>query len=247
MKKVCIALLIMVILSGIGVGIYYGFFFKPEEPPIITEPPVQELTPAEKIIVDTALTQTQATRRIVDVKMPTFSNLSDYSFQEVINKKIADSINPYINEIAIVADETSKARYEYKVDFERYNNDNYVSIVVLQNYYTGPSGMRSNVWKDTYTVDVVNNKELRLVDVCAFSNYKDVIVYEVNRIAKEKNINLIAGNGLQDIPDTQRFYIKDKKLYIYFEPASIAPYLDGEMHFEMPFMFDNGKFILGIQ
>ena len=32
-----------------------------------------------------------------------------------------------------------------------------------------------------------------------------------------------------------------EKLYIYFEPASIAPYLDGEMHFEMPFKFENEK------
>lgn len=244
MKKVCIALLILVILSGIGVGIYYGFFYKPEEPPIIVPPPVVELTPAEKIIVTDKKTETQTTRRIVNVKMPTFSNLSDYSFQEIINKKIADSIDPYINEINIVADETSKVRYEYKVDYERYNNTNYVSIVVLQDYYTGPSGMRTNVWKDTYTVDVVNNRELRLVDVCSTSDYKNIIVGEVNRIAKEKNINLIAGNGLQDIPDTQRFYIKDEKLYIYFEPASIAPYLDGELHFEMPFKFEDGKFIL---
>ena len=163
---------------------------------------------------------------------------------EIINKEIADSINPYVNEIAVVADESlpSTVKYKYEVSFERFNNENYISLVVLQNYATG--GMRSNTWKDTYTIDVLNNRKITLADICDFEDYKEVIVEEVNRQADENNISLIAGNGLSDIPDTQRFYIKDEKLYIYFEPASIAPYLDGEMHFKMPFDYEDGKFIL---
>lgn len=243
MKQIAMVLLIIFLLALVGVGI---FILLSDEDEII-EVPVEsgdiiEIEPSEKIIIGTANTNTETQKRIVNVSMPTFNNLSDFSFQEVINKKIADSINPYINEIVIVADDTISKQYKYDVSFERYNNEDYISLVVSQNYMTG--GMRSNEWKDTYTIDIVKNKELSLADVCNSENYKEIIVSEVNKQAKEKNLNLVAGNGLISIPDTQRFYLKDKKLYIYFEPASIAPYLDGEMHFEMPFEFTNGKFIL---
>lgn len=246
MKKVLVILGILILIVAIGVGGYFLFFSKPEpgpQPPVIVSGD-DEKTPAEKIIVDTAVTKTEIQRRSVNVNMPFFTNLSNYSFQENINKKIADSITPYINEIAIMADESlpTTTRYKYDVDFERYNNNNYISLVVLQNYSTG--GMRSNIWKDTYTVDIVNNEEVTLADICSSVDYKKIIVKEVNKQAEDKKLNLISGNGLSSIPDTQRFYIKDEKLYIYFEPASIAPYLDGEMHFEMPFKFENGQFIV---
>ena len=155
---------------------------------------------------------------------------------------MVNSTSPYIKEIEVVADETITKQYKYTVSYERYNNDNYISLVILQNYSTGEGGMRSNEWKDTYTVDVVKNKLLSLADVCAMNNYKQIIVDEVNKQARSQN--LMAGNGLTHIPETQRFYIKDKKLYIYFEPASIAPYLDGELIFEMPFEYVDGKFNL---
>lgn len=246
MKRVAILLLIIVFIALIGVGCYLAFKDNgvPIEKPGNSGDKPEILSASDKIIISITPTHTETQRRLVDVNIPAFSNLSDYSFQESINTKIADSINPYIKEINIVADETVSKQYKYTVSFERYNNEEYISIVLLQNYSTGEGGMRSNTWKDTYTIDVINNKEISLADICSAENYKKIIVAEVNKQAKEQNLNLVAGNGLADIPDTQRFYIKDKKLYIYFEPASIAPYLDGEMIFEMPFEFVNGKFIL---
>lgn len=246
MKRIIIVLIIIILVLLVGLGIFFIINRGPDIPdnPIESGDITEPLTESEKINVETILTKTDTQRREVNLEMPMFMNLSNYSFQETINKEIADSINPYTNEISIVADESlpTSVKYRYTVSYERYNNDDYISLVVLQNYATG--GMRSNVWRDTYTIDVVNNRELSLEDVCSSKNYKKIIVDEVNRQAKEKNIKLIAGNGLADIPDTQRFYIKDKKLYIYFEPASIAPYLDGEMHFEMPFEYLEGKFIM---
>ena len=244
MKKTGIILLIIVLVLLIILCVVIALL--PNE--IVIEPPkpsgeiIDTRTASEKIVVSDAITNTETQKRLIDIIMPTFGNLSDLTFQEAINTKIEEGINPYIKEISIVADESISKQYKYTVSYERYNNEDYISLVILQSYMTG--GMRSNVWKDTYTIDVVKNKELKLADVCSSNNYKEIIVEEVNEQAKEKNINLIAGNGLADIPDTQRFYIKDKKLYILFEPASIAPYLDGELIFEMPYEFVNGKFIL---
>lgn len=243
MKRVAIVLSIIILLALIGFGVF--LLLKEEEPPIIddpTPPPVDTRTPSEKIQIESAVTNTQTQKMLVDVSIPTFLNLSDYLFQESLNKEIAELINPYLNEIAIVSEDSVNKQYKYTVDYERYNNEDYVSLVLSQNYVTG--GMRSNSWKDTYTIDVVKNKKVMLEDICSSKDYKDIIVEEVNEQAKQKSLNLVAGNGLSDIPDTQRFYIKDNKLFIYFEPASIAPYLDGEMHFEMPFEFVDNKFIL---
>ena len=246
MKRIVIVLLIIIIATLIGFGIYFAVN-QNEEPPVISgdsSGEIIELSAAEKTEITTVLTKTNTQRRDVNVQMPAFMNLNNYSFQETINKEIADSINPYINEIAIVADESlpSTSRYKYTVEYERYNNDDYVSVILSQNYYTG--GLRSNAWKDTYTVDVVRNKKLSLEDICSSDNYKEIIVKEINKQAVDKKLNLVAGNGLSNIPDTQRYFIKEGRLFIYFEPASIAPYLDGEMIFEMPFKFVNGKFIV---
>lgn len=248
MKQVAVVLLV-VILIVLGITIYFTINNKPIVPPDPGSGDDVIIPLSETIEIRNAITKADTQKRNVDVKMPAFDNLSDYAFQENINQKIANSINPYINEIAIVADEGSPATaiYRYTVSYERYNNDDYVSLLVLQNYSTQNEsgyGLRSNIWKDTYTVDVRNNRELSLADVCSSKDYKKIIISEVNRQAKQKNIELIAGYGLENIPNTQRFYIKDKKLYIYFEPASIAPYLDGEMHFEMPFEFVDGKFVM---
>ena len=246
MKRIVIVLLIIIIVTFIGFGIYFAVN-QDEEPPIISGDSSGEIiepTASEKTEITTVLTKTNTQRRDVNVQMPAFMNLNNYSFQETINKEIADSINPYINEIAIVADESlpSTSRYKYTVEYERYNNDDYVSIVLSQNYSTG--GLRSNAWKDTYTVDVVRNKKLTLEDICSSDDYKEKIVNEINKQAGSKKLNLVAGNGLSDIPDTQRYFRMEGKLYIYFEPASIAPYLDGEMIFEMPYKFADGKFIV---
>ena len=46
------------------------------------------------------------------------------------------------------------------------------------------------------------------------------------------------GEGLKDLADKQKFYIKDEKLIIYFDPAEIAPATYGALQFEMPFTLD---------
>ena len=241
MKRVVVILLVLILLGLVGLGI---FFIISNNKPVVekpTPPPIVEIKePAEEIVVNSVTTKVETKKRFIDVNMPAFEELTNFSFQESINKEIAELINPYINEIKIVSDDSISKQYKYYVDFERYDNDIFVSLVIDQNYVTG--GMRSNAWKDTFTIDIIENKKVMLADICSSEDYKKIIVDEVNKQAKQKEINLVAGNGLVDIPDTQRFYIKDEKLYIYFEPASIAPYLDGEMHFEMPFEYEDGKF-----
>lgn len=243
-KFIIIAIVVVAVLIVAGVFIV-KFLGGEQVGPIDQENPpvIDEKTASEKIIVDATISNTTDSKREIYISMPTFSNLSDYSFQQYINQLMNDTVKAYQNEINVVLDgDTSlTTKYRYNVGFNRYNNDDYISLVINQNYQTG--GMRSNSWKDTYNVDVVRNTEIYLEDLFdATTDYKKEIVSEINKQAEEKNYELVGGNGLSDIPETQKFYIKDGVLVIYFDPAAIAPYVYGELHFEMPFEYKDGKF-----
>lgn len=245
--KVKFIIIAIVAIAVLIVAVFFlvKFFSGEQGGPIGPEvPPVtDEKTASEKIIVDATISNTTDSKREIYISMPTFSNLSDYAFQQYINQRMNDTVKAYQNEINVVLDEDTPltTKYRYNVGFNRYNNDDYVSLVINQNYQTG--GMRSNSWKDTYNVDVVRNTELYLKDLFdATIDYRKEIVAEINEQSKEKNYELVGGNGLSDIPETQKFYIRDGVLVIYFDPAAIAPYVYGELHFEMPFEYKDGKF-----
>ena len=252
MKKV-LAVAVVVICIVLVAGI---LLWKPNDnpPPEPTPQPVEQTPLSETIEVRTRNTPNESPRVFVDTKWPEILNLSNYSKQEIINDQIYESIIPYIDEINVVSEGItsveesdnlmSTKQYHYDVDFERYNNDIYLSLVVTQDIRIslGDSevgGLRSNKWKDTYVVDCNTSDLVQLKDICNFANYKAVILDEVNRQAKANNYTLAGDGELTKLSDTQRFYIKDGKLIIYFEPASIAPYLLGELEFEMPFMYDS--------
>lgn len=244
-KFIIIAVVVIVILA-LGAFLMINLFKDGEisiggnedDPPVI-----ENKTASEKIIVDATTSNTSNSKREIHISMPTFSNLENYSFQQYINQRMNDTVKGYQNEINVVLDSDTPltTKYRYNVDFNRYNNDNYVSLVINQNYQTG--GMRSNSWKDTYNVDVVENIEIYLKDLFEPTvDFEKEIIDEINKQADKKNYELVGGNGLSDIPETQKFYIKDGVLVIYFDPAAIAPYVYGELHFEMPFEYKDGKF-----
>ena len=73
MKRVAIVLSIIILLALIGFGVF--LLLKEEEPPIIddpTPPPVDTRTPSEKIQIESAVTNTQTQKMLVDVSIPTF-------------------------------------------------------------------------------------------------------------------------------------------------------------------------------
>ena len=132
----------------------------------------------------------------------------------------------------------------YNVTYDRYNSDKYISLIINQDYDT--DGMRSNQWKDMFTVDVETCKIITLKDLCdidVFANFKQNIVDEINTQANAGHIPLMGGRGLNSISDEQKFYIKDSKLYIYFEAGLIAQYTAGELVFEMPYKLENKHFV----
>lgn len=253
MKKIVIVIVLIVIVSGVF------FILKGTEKPIgeteTTPPPIIDTRPlADRIEIDDNQYVTNGNNSNIKIVRPTFKNLSDQSAQALINSKINDAIAPYIKEIDIVSEgltdqdtensDFTVKQYNYNVNYERYNSNPYISLIINQDYDT--EGMRSNQWRDMFTVDVETCKIITLKDLCdidVFANFKQNIVDEINAQANAGHIALMGGRGLNSISDEQKFYIKDGKLYIYFEAGLIAQYTAGELVFEMPYRLENKHFV----
>ena len=237
----CVLLLVVIVLVVIALNNKTPEL--PDDPIVV--PPVDETPIAEKIIVNEYKITNASQNRDIRTSIPKIMNLEDKGFQEYINRKMLQTVSDYQKEIEIMIDDETPATalYKYVVSFEKYANDKYLSLVVSNDYQTG--GMRSNSWKDTYNICVAEGaiKEVSLKDMFdANANYEAKILEEINTQAGVKNYELVGGNGLANLPDGQKFYIRDGKLVIYFDPAAIAPYVYGELNFEMPFEYIDGKF-----
>ena len=196
----------------------------------------------------------------IDVQRPELTGLDDYLLEQRINKEISDSIVPYEEEFQNMAEGFSyndddamvnAKTYNYTVRYDVFRaKGNFLSLIVKHDIKTGnyikgengqdmTDGLRSNSWKETYVIDTINNKQLKLEDVCNFPDAKSVIIDEINKQAEEKDIEIILGTGVKDISDNHSFYItEDSKLIVYFGPGTIARYSLGELTFEMPFEFN---------
>lgn len=199
---------------------------------------------AASVSIRDKVTKIENSTKSVSVEIPQFQNLED-SYERYLNKKIESDlsdVNVYENAIEGYGS-GEIGLFTYEVKYERYNWENYLSIVAEQYIHLGDG--RPRIQKKCYVVDVSNNSSPALVDLFVNKNdYKAAILDEINRQAEEMQIELVGGNGLKDLSDTQAFYIKDGTLILYFESSEIAATAVGELAFTMPFEMVNGKFQL---
>ncbi len=236
----------LVIIAGVGV-----YFFlhhstpTPPDFPVFSGDVVEEKNGlAEKAVVQDVPVKNSTDNKYINCVYPRMASLKDKEFESYINKQIATNINEYVLEIGyIVDDETpATAMYRYVTSYERYNSQKYLSLVVDQDYQTG--GIRSNHWKDIYNINVETERIFYLSELFeAGVDYEKAILEEIAKQAEAKNYEMMGGNGLDKLPTKQKFYIKDDKLFIYFDPSEAAATVFGELHFEMPFtMNEQGYF-----
>lgn len=247
--KVVLVLFIIVAVAG-GSFAVYKYFTSEEKPPIIEDPHSGDGilhapgTTAKDIIVQDVKIENITDNRYIDCTYPKITNLTDSEYQNYINKQIATVVNQYRNEIEYIIDDETEATemYKYVTTYSRYNCQKYLSLVVDNDFQTG--GIRSNKWEDIYNIDVQTERIFYLEDLFEPGlKYEEAIIAEITKQAKAKNIELMGGNGITKLAQKQKFYIKDDKLIIYFNPSETAANAFGELHFEMPFvMNENGYF-----
>lgn len=160
------------------------------------------------------------------------------------NKDIDYSINEKIrNDIMQFYDVSQKEAESYfqgmpdeqnkfvaNVDFEvKKNSDDMLSIMVK--YYKYSGGAHGYYEDITYNIDIKSGKILVLNDLFKEkSNYKKVIDNEIRKQIEDLGKKDPETKGVyqfEGIKDTQKFYIQDNNLIIYFDLYEIAPYAAG--------------------
>ena len=179
-----------------------------------------------------------------DVKIPYFKNLDD-SYNFYINDLIKSRFDykKVFKEFTAGMRNASILRFKYRVDYERYDYYDFVSIII--NEYAELEGDRPRIKKACYVINAKDSRTASLSDAFESNkDYKSRILEEVLKQAKEKDIEFGGSEGLSVISDFQTFYIKDNKMHIFFEASSVAANSYGDLDFEMPFEAKNGKFII---
>lgn len=234
-KMIILAVIIIVILCMI-------FIIMSKKNETNLDDNLVEISISETINIKDKTIKNKNSLKDINVTLPEFQNLED-GYEKYINSKIyADlsDITAYNNAI-LGLDNDEIGLFTYEVTYDRYNCGDYISIVANQYIHLGEG--RPRIQKKCYVINVKENATVTLIDVVTNkTNYKDFIIEEINKQAESKNIELIGGNGLSELSDTQAFYIKDNKIVIYFEASEIAAAAVGELEFEMPFEMINNKF-----
>lgn len=250
MKKALVIIISLVVVIGLGVGGFYLWKSMDTgddiDNPINSDINNEERGLAEDAVIKTVQIKEDATgaNRLIDVKYPSIQSFKNKDFQNYVNKAITDVILAYKDEIMVMIDEETPetALYTYKTTFEKYANGDYLSLVINNDYQTG--GIRSIKWKDIYNINMKSERIFYLADIFpAHIDYEKEILREIALQANSQKYILMNGEGLKELSDKQKFYIDNGKLFIYFDPAEIAPATYGVLQFEMPFVLgENGLF-----
>ena len=174
---------------------------------------------------------------------PTITSFSNKEFENYINKTIASNISEYRSEINYMVDDATPVDtvYSYITNYEKYVWGNYLTLIVNHDYQTG--GIRSNKWKEIYNINIATERIIYLDELFrATVDYEDEIIEEITEQAVQKNYVLMGGDGLKKLPSKQKFYIRDGKLVIYYDPSEVAANRYGALEFEMPFTLNSEGF-----
>lgn len=233
---------IMVIIGIVVLLLVLYFVLNNHKDKMVSSDTPLESPVAETIMINDKKVEIKNSLQDVTIILPKFQNL-DNEFQKYINAKIETELSEetvYQN-ATLGLEEEEIGLFTYDVNYNRYNCGDYVSIVMNQYIHLGEG--RPRIQKKCYVIHAKENTLSHLSDVVTNKDtYQEVIMEEINKQARSMEIELVGGNGLLELSDTQAFYIKDNKLIIYFEASEIAATAVGELEFEMPFKMVNDKF-----
>lgn len=199
---------------------------------------------SEKIKIDSNKYEYGSADYDVLMLYPQIDNMST-KFKSYFNNKVYSELDykaVYAELTSGLADKSKAGKFVYNVTFDRYNCYDYISLIVHQNIQLGSD--RKIQRQKTYVINVRNESTAVLQDVFANKiGYKQKVIDYINEYTFKNRIEVMGGNGLKTLPDTQSFYILNDKLHIYFEAAEIAPASIGAIDIEMPYTLRDGLFV----
>ena len=250
MKRFLIVLVVLIVLGAVGYVAWQNMD-RPVEPGPgveITPPPaVDKKDIASSVVVETVPHRLKTDNIYVQCEYPKIVSFKNASFQSTINNTMKDYCLDQVREIEnVIYDDTDERKpetlYKYVCSFERFNYGKYLFLIVSHNYDTG--GIRSNQWKDIYSINAETERLIYLSELFEVGvKYEKAVIDEITKQAKERNIELMGGNGIEKLSQKQSFYINEEgKLVIYFQPSFIAATAYGEVSFVMPFTLNDQGF-----
>ena len=176
----------------------------------------------------------------INVIIPQIKWLNNNKQEKIINDKIIKWTQLWIGDAKGIADEYFKDNPSPLISYQLYarykitNKDDIISFYI--DYYQFTGGAHGITNRVAYNIDVATGNELKLEDIFKKDFlYKDVINNEISRqIKKDPDRYFTGKDGFNGINENQNFYIKNKKLVIYFELYEIAPYASGISEFVIP-------------
>ena len=168
----------------------------------------------------------------INVIIPQIKGLNNNKQEKIINDKIIKWTQLWIGDAKGIADEYFKDNPSPLISYQLYarykitNKDDIISFYI--DYYQFTGGAHGITNRVAYNIDVATGNEKDFL-------YKDVINNEISRqIKKDPDRYFTGKDGFNGINENQNFYIKNKKLVIYFELYEIAPYASGISEFVIP-------------
>lgn len=181
----------------------------------------------------------------VNIKIPMISYVDNLNVEKRINTLLEGEIISFKNQVETSSKEAYEESKKHNFDFipyeasesytVTYNNGKLLSIPIV--FYTYTGGAHGNTIQEPYNFNLETGDKLTLKDIFKEgSNFKNIIS-EIIKSSIEENPDIYfddAINTVNNLSDTQKFYITDDNLVIYYDLYEIAPYSSGIREFQVP-------------
>lgn len=178
----------------------------------------------------------------IDVKIPEINGLNNKEAEKVINKKILEFTNVWINDVKEIADEYYGSPnnvypifpYQLISKYTIKSQNKILSFYI--DYYQFTGGAHGITNRIPYNIDINTGRELLLNDLFVDKyEYKKVINKEIKKqIAKNPDVYFPGKDGFNGVKKNQQYFIDGSNLVVYFGQYEIAPYAAGIPEFKIP-------------
>lgn len=173
------------------------------------------------------------------INRPQFDGIDQKNTLELIRKKVNKDIDGYIERMGhmkvLEEGEERLSPYSFFIEPDIETNENGIFSIGLGIYeYSG--GAHGNYWKQFYSFDLLEGKEIELKDF--FKEDVDYLELIYKNIFDQIKENEAWTRNLQEYYYKDKvepiFFIQDGKIKIYFAAYGLGSYAEGEQIFEIP-------------
>ena len=178
----------------------------------------------------------------IDVKIPQINGLNNKESEKVINKKILDFTNMWIEDVKEIANEYYGTPNNIIPTFPYELTSKY--IIKSQNkvlsfyieYYQFTGGAHGIITRVPYNIDIKTGEELLLKNLFTGGDeYKKIINKEIEKqMAENPDIYFSGKDGFNGIKEKQQYFLEGNNIVVYFGQYEIAPYITGIPEFRIP-------------